>query len=54
MRTSDQLLAELKGLHPRRIDLSLGRIERLWKSLAIRKSACRRSSMLPVRTARGH
>jgi len=29
MRTSDQVLAELKALHPRRIDLSLGRIERL-------------------------
>ena len=33
MRTSDQLLAELKGLHPRRIDLSLGRIERLLEKL---------------------
>jgi dihydrofolate synthase/folylpolyglutamate synthase len=29
MRTSDHLLAELKALHPRLIDLSLGRIERL-------------------------
>jgi dihydrofolate synthase/folylpolyglutamate synthase len=29
MRTSEQLLSELKTLHPRRIDLSLGRIERL-------------------------
>jgi dihydrofolate synthase/folylpolyglutamate synthase len=29
MRTSDELLAELKGLHPRLIDLSLGRIEGL-------------------------
>src|SRR5690606_33702874 len=29
MRTSDELLAELKGLHPQLIDLSLGRIERL-------------------------
>ena len=29
MRTSDQVLSELKALHPRRIDLSLGRIERL-------------------------
>lgn len=29
MRTSDELLAELKTLHPRLIDLSLGRIERL-------------------------
>jgi dihydrofolate synthase/folylpolyglutamate synthase len=29
MRTSDELLAELKGLHPRLIDLSLGRIEAL-------------------------
>src|SRR5215475_14417797 len=29
MRTSDDLLAELKTLHPRLIDLSLGRIERL-------------------------
>src|SRR5262247_595417 len=27
MRTSDELLAELKRLHPRLIDLSLGRIE---------------------------
>src|SRR6185295_1930549 len=33
MRTSDQVLAELKGLHPRRIDLSLGRIERLLAKL---------------------
>ncbi|HEU0062044.1 MAG TPA: folylpolyglutamate synthase/dihydrofolate synthase family protein [Hyphomicrobiaceae bacterium] len=33
MRTSDQVLAELKGLHPRRIDLSLGRIERLLEKL---------------------
>ncbi len=29
MRTSDELLAELKGLHPRLIDLSLERIEAL-------------------------
>jgi dihydrofolate synthase / folylpolyglutamate synthase len=29
MRTSDELLAELKGLHPLLIDLSLGRIEAL-------------------------
>jgi dihydrofolate synthase/folylpolyglutamate synthase len=29
MRTSDELLTELKGLHPRLIDLSLGRIEAL-------------------------
>src|SRR5262245_49811641 len=29
MRTSDQLLAELRTLHPKLIDLSLGRIERL-------------------------
>ncbi|MFZ1105376.1 MAG: bifunctional folylpolyglutamate synthase/dihydrofolate synthase, partial [Hyphomicrobiaceae bacterium] len=29
MRTSNELLAELKGLHPRLIDLSLGRIEGL-------------------------
>jgi len=29
MRTSDQVLAELRKLHPRLIDLSLGRIERL-------------------------
>jgi len=29
MRTSEQVLAELKALHPRRIDLSLGRIEQL-------------------------
>jgi dihydrofolate synthase / folylpolyglutamate synthase len=33
MRTSDQVLAELKGLHPRRIDLSLGRVERLLEKL---------------------
>jgi dihydrofolate synthase / folylpolyglutamate synthase len=33
MRTSDQLLAELKALHPRRIDLSLGRIEELLRRL---------------------
>src|SRR5262245_29568385 len=33
MRTSDELLAELKGLHPRLIDLSLGRIERLLAKL---------------------
>jgi dihydrofolate synthase/folylpolyglutamate synthase len=29
MPTSDHVLAELKTLHPRLIDLSLGRIERL-------------------------
>ena len=33
MRTSDELLAELKALHPRRIDLSLGRIEALLAKL---------------------
>jgi dihydrofolate synthase / folylpolyglutamate synthase len=33
MRTSDQLLAELKTLHPRLIDLSLGRIEALLAKL---------------------
>ena len=33
MRTSDELLAELKVLHPRRIDLSLGRIEALLAKL---------------------
>jgi dihydrofolate synthase/folylpolyglutamate synthase len=33
MRTSDELLAELKGLHPRLIDLSLGRIEGLLPKL---------------------
>src|SRR5262245_20549979 len=33
MRTSDDLLAELKGLHPRLIDLSLGRIEGLLAKL---------------------
>jgi dihydrofolate synthase/folylpolyglutamate synthase len=33
MRTSDELLAELKGLHPRLIDLSLGRIEGLLAKL---------------------
>jgi dihydrofolate synthase/folylpolyglutamate synthase len=33
MRTSDELLAELKVLHPRRIDLSLGRIETLLAKL---------------------
>ena len=33
MRTSDELLAELRTLHPRRIDLSLGRIERLLAKL---------------------
>jgi dihydrofolate synthase/folylpolyglutamate synthase len=33
MRTSEQLLAELKALHPRRIDLSLGRISRLLAKL---------------------
>jgi dihydrofolate synthase/folylpolyglutamate synthase len=33
MRTSDQVLAELKALHPRRIDLSLGRITRLLAKL---------------------
>jgi dihydrofolate synthase/folylpolyglutamate synthase len=33
MRTSDELLAELKGLHPRLIDLSLGRIEALLAKL---------------------
>src|SRR3990172_12275306 len=33
MPTSDQLLAELKLLHPKLIDLSLGRIERLLAKL---------------------
>ncbi|MDX2201693.1 MAG: folylpolyglutamate synthase/dihydrofolate synthase family protein [Hyphomicrobiaceae bacterium] len=33
MRTSDELLAELRQLHPLRIDLSLGRIERLLAAL---------------------
>jgi dihydrofolate synthase / folylpolyglutamate synthase len=33
MRTSNELLAELKGLHPRLIDLSLGRIEGLLAKL---------------------
>lgn len=33
MRTSDKLLADLKKLHPRLIDLSLGRIERLLAKL---------------------
>ena len=33
MPTSDQLLAELKQLHPRLIDLSLGRVERLLAKL---------------------
>jgi dihydrofolate synthase/folylpolyglutamate synthase len=33
MRTSDELLAELKTLHPRLIDLSLGRIEALLAKL---------------------
>jgi dihydrofolate synthase/folylpolyglutamate synthase len=33
MRSSDQLLAELRTLHPRLIDLSLGRIERLLDKL---------------------
>src|SRR5262245_19301787 len=33
MRTSDELLAELKGLHPLLIDLSLGRIEALLAKL---------------------
>lgn len=33
MRTSDELLAELKGLHPQLIDLSLGRIEALLAKL---------------------
>jgi dihydrofolate synthase / folylpolyglutamate synthase len=33
MRTSDRLLAEMKLLHPRLIDLSLGRIERLLEKL---------------------
>ena len=33
MRTSDELLAELKTLHPRRMDLSLGRIEALLGNL---------------------
>jgi dihydrofolate synthase/folylpolyglutamate synthase len=33
MRTSGKLLAELKGLHPRLIDLSLGRIEGLLAKL---------------------
>src|SRR5690242_274445 len=33
MPTSDELLAELKVLHPRRMDLSLGRIEALLAKL---------------------
>ena len=33
MRTSDQVLAELRALHPRRIDLSLGRVTRLLTKL---------------------
>jgi dihydrofolate synthase / folylpolyglutamate synthase len=33
MRTSEELLAELRGLHPKLIDLSLGRIERLLAKL---------------------
>src|SRR5262245_12896842 len=33
MPTSDQLLADLKTLHPRLIDLSLGRIEALLAKL---------------------
>ena len=33
MRTSDDVLAELKTLHPRLIDLSLGRIEALLAKL---------------------
>src|SRR5688500_4268020 len=33
MRTSDKVLAELKQLHPRLIDLSLGRIEALLAKL---------------------
>ena len=33
MRSSDEVLAELKTLHPRLIDLSLGRIERLLERL---------------------
>jgi len=33
MRTSDELLAELKTLHPRRMDLSLGRIDALLAKL---------------------
>ena len=33
MRTSDDVLAELKTLHPRLIDLSLGRIEVLLAKL---------------------
>lgn len=33
MRTSDELLAELRQLHPLRIDLSLGRIEQLLAKL---------------------
>src|SRR5262245_32878989 len=33
MRTSDEVLAELKALHPRRIDLSLGRVTRLLTKL---------------------
>jgi dihydrofolate synthase / folylpolyglutamate synthase len=31
--TSDAILARLQALHPRRIDLSLGRIERLLEAL---------------------
>ena len=48
-----RLLAELKTLHPRLIDLSLGRIEGLLAKLGNpAASACRRSSMSPAPTAR--
>ena len=52
MGNSDEILAELRTLHPRLIDLSLGRIERLLAGLDTPNASCRRSFTLPARTAK--
>ena len=42
MDSSDALIARFLALHPKTIDLSLGRIQRLLGSSAIPSAACRR------------
>ena len=49
---SDRVLARLMQLHPKKIDLSLGRVERLLAALGNPQDGCRRSSMSPAPTAR--
>ena len=52
-RLSTPIIARLLALHPKRIDLSLDRIERAARrGSAIRSASCRRSSMSPAPTAR--